>query len=316
MRYPKSGRFGVCPKLAEFGDNVPMALNVGLIGTGGWAQVTHAPAIAAHPGTTLTAVYGRNPDKAAAIAQPHGAAVATSVPELLDQVDAVAFAVPPALQADWAIQAAGAGKHLILDKPLAPTATKAAEVLEAVEQAGVASIMLLTQRFAPQTRDWLSEVDRTGGWVAGSVRFVAGGLLDPMFKDSQWRQEDLGALLDLGPHSLDLAEAALGPVREVASAQLAGQGLMTLALSHESGAVSTVTMALRIPDTAAADVVLWGEHGERRLELWQATAQECYSVMLDEFLSTVDSPGHPCDARRGYELQVLIELITNHLKRN
>jgi len=49
----------------------------------------------------------------------YGAAVADSVDELLEQVDAVAFAVPPAVQGKAGDQGGRGGKHLILEKPIA-----------------------------------------------------------------------------------------------------------------------------------------------------------------------------------------------------
>ncbi|MDN5934528.1 MAG: Gfo/Idh/MocA family oxidoreductase, partial [Pseudonocardia sp.] len=94
-------------------------MRVGLVGGGPWARRVHGPALVAHPGTELTGVWTRRPDVAAELAGALGGHAAGSFDELLDGVDAVAFAVPPRVQGELAVRAAGAGKHLICEKPLA-----------------------------------------------------------------------------------------------------------------------------------------------------------------------------------------------------
>src|SRR6516225_4645270 len=94
-------------------------MRFGLVGTGHWAKITHAPALASTPGAELAAVWGRDPAAAAALAAAHGATAHTDFGAFLDSVDAVAFSVPPHVQAPLAVRAAEAGKHLLLEKPIA-----------------------------------------------------------------------------------------------------------------------------------------------------------------------------------------------------
>src|SRR6201999_1267010 len=79
----------------------------------------HARVLAAGPETELAAVWARRPDAAAETAAPYGAPGAASFEDLLDRCEAVAFAVPPSVQAELAVTAARAGKALLLEKPLA-----------------------------------------------------------------------------------------------------------------------------------------------------------------------------------------------------
>src|SRR5580693_10720268 len=88
------------------------AMRFGLVGTGYWAKITHAPAIASTPGAELVAVWGRDEAAAAALAAEYGATAHADFGAFLDRVDAVAFAVPPDVQAPLALQAARMGKHL------------------------------------------------------------------------------------------------------------------------------------------------------------------------------------------------------------
>src|SRR4051794_11858220 len=107
-------------------------MRFGLIGTGFWADAVHATGIGAHPEAELVGVWGRDPSKAGAFAAKHGARAYVDVDELIAVVDAVAFSVPPDVQAELAVRAAQAGCALLLEKPLALTVEAAERVVEAV----------------------------------------------------------------------------------------------------------------------------------------------------------------------------------------
>ena len=124
-----------------------MTVRVGLVGAGPWAGMFHAPMLSAHAGTTLEAVWSRRPEAAEALATDHGAFAATSFEDLLARCEAVAFAVPPDVQAELAPIAAAAGKHLILEKPLAFTLGDAERITAAVDEAGVQTVLMLRNRF-------------------------------------------------------------------------------------------------------------------------------------------------------------------------
>ncbi|MEW1889248.1 MULTISPECIES: Gfo/Idh/MocA family oxidoreductase [unclassified Streptomyces] len=87
---------------------------MGLVGAGPWARTMHARTLAAGPGTVLAGVWARRPEAAAEVAAPYGAPAAGSFEELLDTCEAIAFAVPPAVQAALAPRAAVAGRTLLL----------------------------------------------------------------------------------------------------------------------------------------------------------------------------------------------------------
>ena len=95
-------------------------LRVGVAGAGPWARMFHAPAFAAHPRTELTAVWARRMSAAEELAGPCGATAHDTFDRFLEDVDAVAFAVPPDVQAALAARAARAGRALLLEKPRGP----------------------------------------------------------------------------------------------------------------------------------------------------------------------------------------------------
>ncbi len=289
-------------------------MRFGLVGTGYWASFTHAPALASTPGATLTAVWGRDAEAAAALADRYGAIAHDDFGEFLADVDAVAFAVPPDAQAPLAIRAAEAGKHLLLEKPVALSAEDADAVAAAVEKAGVASVVFFTWRFNREIRAWLTDEQARGGWSgegwSGGTAIWLGASLQPDSPfNTPWRQQK-GALWDLGPHLVGMLWACLGPVTSVTA--IAGQGDVThLVLRHEGGASSTITMALDAPEAAAGyNLFVWGAAGRSVMPATPPDPEESLRVAAAELIAAgrLDRAEHPCDAGFGRDIvRVLAE---------
>jgi predicted dehydrogenase len=302
-------------------------MRFGLVGTGYWAGFTHAPALASTPGVTLTAIWGRNPEATSALAARYGASPHNDFSEFLDGVDAVAFAVPPDVQAPLAIRAAEAGKHLLLEKPIALSAEDADAVATAVEKAGVASVVFFTWRFNREIRAWLTDEQARGGWSgegwSGGTAIWLGNSLQPDSPfNTPWRQQK-GALWDLGPHLVGMLWACLGPVASVTA--IAGQADVThLVLSHEGGASSTTTMALDAPEAAAGyNLFVWGAAGRSVMPATPPDPEESLRVAAAELIAaaSLDRAEHPCDVRFGRDIvkvlaEAEVQLTTTRPARN
>src|SRR5690348_15056204 len=235
-------------------------LRFGLVGTGHWAQITHAPGLAADPDIELAAVWGRSAEAAAALAGTYGAsAYSGDVGAFLDAVDGVAFAVPPDVQAPIAVAAARAGKHLMLEKPLATSVAGTDEVASAVAESGVASVVFFTLMFRADIRAWLAEVTARGGWLGGLTAWFGSSLEESSPFNTPWRREK-GALWDIAPHAVSLLWAALGPVTGV-TADAGPADVSHLILHHEGGASSTVTVSQQGGEGAGFETYLWGPSG-------------------------------------------------------
>ena len=284
-------------------------LKFGLAGTGFWARIAHAPALASADGIEFTAVWGRNQQAAADLAAGYGITAHHDFAAFLDGLDGVAFAVPPNVQAAIAATAASAGKHLLLEKPIATSAADADALVQAVEQAGVASVVFFTARFQADVRAWLAEAAARGGWAGGSAVWLGTALQESSPFNTPWRR-DKGALWDLGPHAVSLLWASLGPVTSVL-ADAGPADVSHLVLHHESGASSTVTVTLSAPEAAAGfGLYLWGATG-------RITAPEEHDepvvplrTALTELASNARSGrvSHPCDVRFGRDVgRVLAE---------
>ncbi|MDX2402334.1 Gfo/Idh/MocA family oxidoreductase [Streptomyces microflavus] len=286
-------------------------LRIGLLGTGPWARNTQAPALAAHPGVELSGVWGRRAEAAENLATAHGTRAYTGeagIDALLETSDAVAFALPPDIQAPLAVRAAEAGCHILMDKPVATTVEGARAVADAVAKAEVASVVFCTLRFAPETAAWIAEQASVGGWFTARALWLGSLYAEGSaseYADSPWRREK-GGLWDVGPHALSVLIPVLGEVTELTAAR--GPADTThLILRHTSGASSTVTLGLSAPPAAAGmDIELRGEHGTATIPEWDG-AEAAFRGAVDA-LSEAVRTGVPnaCDARFGLHLTELL----------
>ena len=285
------------------------SLRFGLAGTGHWARITHARALASTDGIEFAAVWGRNADAAAGLAASYHVRAYRDLPEFLDGVDAVAFAVPPDVQAPIAIRAARAGKHLLLEKPIALTTADADALADAVQRARVASVVFFTARFQADVRAWEAEVAAAGGWAGGCAVWLGSAWQPGSPFNTPWRR-DKGALWDLGPHVISLRWASLGPVRSV-TARAGRADITHLVLRHDSGVTSTATVTLDAPESAEFnDLFLWGPAGRSPAPVETPDPVTPLRTALAELAANARSGqvSHPCDARFGRDVvQVLAD---------
>ncbi|MFD5453443.1 Gfo/Idh/MocA family protein [Streptomyces sp. NPDC003470] len=283
-------------------------MRIGLLGTGPWADMTHAPALDRHEDVEFAGVWGRRPEAAKELAERHGTRAYEDVDALLGDVEAVAVALPPAVQAELAVRAARAGCHLLLDKPLATTVAQGRAVVEAVRQARVASVVFFTVRFQPGTEAWIAEQAEAGDWFTARAQWlgaVFGG--DSPFARSPWRREK-GALWDVGPHALSVLLPALGDVRQVAAAAPGPGDTVHLVLEHAGGTSSTLTLSLTAPSAAAgAAVELRGGTGVTLMPESSQGAVPAYGRAVDALLTAARTGRpHPCDAVFGLRVTEIL----------
>ena len=279
-----------------------------VLGTGHWAAETHAVAISEHPDTELVSVWGRDSAKATALAERFGARAYTDVEAALAEVDAVAIALPPAIQAPLASQAARAGKHLLLDKPLALTIPAADDVVNAVAEGDVANVVFFTNRFIPKVTDFLAEM-APGAWDGARIAML-GGIFgaDSPYRDSIWRKE-YGGLWDLGPHALSLLIPVLGPVATVMAAPAPYSTTHVIA-GHTTGATSTMALSLAMPPgTEHDDFTFFGTAGSQKAPAGTGDPVPALRIAIDELLDQVRTGrrDHPCGVRFAREVTAVLD---------
>jgi len=278
-------------------------VSVGLVGAGPWASLVHAPVLAAGPETRLVGVWARRTEAATGLAARHGTEPCTRIEELFDRCEAVAFAVPPEVQAELAADAARAGKAVLLEKPIAADLAGAERLAAAVGEAGVASMVVLSWRYAAPIRAFLEQATSFDA-VGGRATFVSGALLGGPFA-TPWRLER-GALPDLGPHVVDLLDAALGRVVGV-RAHGRSLGWAGMLLDHDGGRASEASLcATAALDPQRAGAELFGPTGVLEIDCASAVQPETFATLRREFAAAVRGRPHQLDVHRGLHLQRII----------
>jgi predicted dehydrogenase len=216
----------------------------------------------------------------------------------------VSVAVPPDVQVPLAEQAAAAGRHLLLEKPIGLTVAEADRVVGAVRSAGVASVVFFTFRFQTATTTWLAQAGRTrlAGGAASWLSALAGSPFD-----SAWRRQH-GALWDIGPHALSLLVPALGPVVSVQAGAGAGD-TVHLVLQHATpGVASTVTLSHTVaPLATGIEFTVHGDAGRLVLLPDTESPVASLSAAVDELGAAALTGGaHPCDVGFGREVVVVL----------
>jgi predicted dehydrogenase len=139
------------------------AIGLGLIGCGGIARSAHLPAIAQLADrVVLRATADIDAGAAASAAAPWGAAHFTDYRDVLARADveAVVIATPEYLHAEQVAAAAEAGKHVLCEKPMAPSLPEADRMISACARAGVHLLIGHSRRFTRRYMEVREALDR------------------------------------------------------------------------------------------------------------------------------------------------------------
>jgi len=234
----------------------------GVIGaTSQVAQKAVLPAIVASPGARLVAVASESADDGGAgCFEP--LRVHRAYDAVLDdpEVEAVYVPLPNSLHREWVVRAAAAGKHVLCEKPLAPTVADAEVMTAACEIAAVALCEAYMTPFHPRAAalDTLVASGRLGALRFARAAFT--GVLDRR-DDHRWRPEmGGGALLDVGIYCVAplLAAAGRTPARVEASATLAKSGVdvsFSGWLDFGDGFTATIECSFDAPERQFLEIV-------------------------------------------------------------
>jgi len=245
------------PDLLPPGGGEP-SLRWGIIGAG-WIAGRFADAIASHTEQRIVAVATRTQSTAEAFARTHGIdhAYGSASALLADpDIDVVYIATQQSMHLPVGLEAIGANKHVLIEKPIATSADEARELVAHAKDNNVLLMEAMWSRYMPQAhavRALLAD------GILGDVRSVFADHGQAMDPDNRLRQGGRGggALLDFGIYSVQLSSMALGPATTVAAfgtrTEFGADATSTLLLGHAGGGVSTITTSLdtQTPSTAA-----------------------------------------------------------------
>jgi predicted dehydrogenase len=129
-------------------------LNIAILGCGAIAQKRHAPVISNFPGVRLYGVYDPDEKRARDLADRYGARPFTALESLLGDsaLDAVSICAPERFHRDLSERSFAAGKHVLLEKPMAMDAAEAGRIISAWKNSGKQFIMAFSQRCYPEHR--------------------------------------------------------------------------------------------------------------------------------------------------------------------
>ena len=213
----------------------------------------HAEAITMLPAARLVAVTDVAPENARVFAEAHGCAAEPDLSALLarQDIDVVSVCVPSGLHAEVGTQAATAGKHLIIEKPIDTTLAAADRLISAARAAGVAMTVMSQHRFDPGLAELRRLLD------AGALgRLVLGEASTKWYRSqayydsAAWRGTwalDGGSLMNQGIHYVDLLLWAMGPAAEVTA--------LTATQAHEVEVEDVALALLRFCSGAVGSIV-------------------------------------------------------------
>jgi len=263
----------------------------------------HLPTLKRHPGAALTAICGRNRDRAEAMAHkyaiPH---VFTDYRAMIEEgnLHALVVVTPDDLHFAITMHALDANLHVLCEKPLALTAGQARSMYEKAEAGRRKHMVLFTYRWLPQYRYARQLID--AGYIGRcfhcQIRYVAGYGRAGQYGWRFDRQRSNGILGDLGSHMIDLARWYVGDIAKV-SGHLAtlverpgadgavlgpANDAALLAVEFANGAQGTIQVSAvaHVGDRGQEQqVILHGEEGTLEIDL-NFTSAEIRGARYDE----------------------------------
>lgn len=298
-----------------------MAIGWAIVSTGRHPDAKLAPGVKTARDTRLVAIYSRDRERAEAFAQRHGALAAyDSYEDLLrdPRVDVVCIASPNHLHAPQTIQAAQAGKHILVEKPMALTVEEALEMVRVCRARGVGLGVGFRMRHHPGVGEACRIIqDGTLGtialaqaqWASG----VRGRVYPPPRKGLQewWDHPEMvgaGSMMGTGVHCVDLLRYLLGQEVVEVAALTDGQTeerpleqLGTILLRFSDGAIGMVCCSRRLPDSRN-DAVIYGSLGRLTLARFLSTILQGQLEVVSDTVNTTTS--YPTDEVGMYTRQV------------
>lgn len=276
-------------------------LRLGVLGAAAIAWRRTLPSLPS--GLRLAAVGSRDPARAARFTDRFGGVPVAGPAAVLDRddVDAVYVPLPTALHAEWAAAALRAGKHVLVEKPLATTAADAAELVGLARARG----LLLMENFAfLHHRTDRAVTDLLDAGTIGELRAVTAEFAFPPLPDGDIRHRPElggGALLDAGVYPVRLALRHLGAGTEVCGAALhvepelgvdvAGAAL----LAGPTGITAHVAFGFR--HAYRCGYVLWGSAGRIAVERAFTAPDDHAPTVRVETTDDVQERTLPADAQ-------------------
>ncbi|MFT8675978.1 MAG: Gfo/Idh/MocA family oxidoreductase [Acetobacter sp.] len=208
-------------------------LRVGVIGAGHFGRY-HALKIRDVPHEVLSGLFDPDTARAAQIAREAGCPVMPDVQALLAVSDAVVVAAPAEYHFDLAVQALRAGRHVLIEKPVAATLEQADDLIALARESGLVCQVGHLLRYSAEHAAITQRMTRP--------LYIEATRIAPY----KQRGTDVSVILDLMIHDLDLVMAVVdSPIAQVdalgAAVSSAHEDIANARVRFENGCVATIT---------------------------------------------------------------------------
>lgn len=184
-------------------------VQLAILGTGAVSQVVHVPIFVERKDVDVVALADADPHKARALADRFGVPRVLGWEEIVEDpdIDAIVITTPNHLHEEMSVRALEAGKHVMVERPIASNSEGAAHIVDVAERTGKVLMLGMPHRYRPEVSALRSLV---AGGELGRLYSVRGSWMTrPMtVTRPTWRQKrdtaGGGALIDLGIPALDL----------------------------------------------------------------------------------------------------------------
>ncbi|MGW2385635.1 Gfo/Idh/MocA family protein [Streptomyces sp. NPDC001658] len=280
-------------------------VRTGVLGCASIACRRLLPAMCASPEVDLVVVAGRDPARAERVAGRFGAEPAPAYEQVLERADieAVYIPLPNSLHHHWASAALQAGKHVLVEKPMAMTVE---EVADLVSLAADRDLVLRENVMFPHHPRHRRVRELLDGGTIGRLRGVHAvfGIPMPPPGDIRHRPElGGGALLDVGVYPVRAAQLFVDGALQVAGACVeedvdTGVDVSGSALLHTAdGVLATLAFGYGVSYRGAYE--LWGEEGRITVERAFAPVRGVSAVRVERDGRTEEVVVPPWDQVRG-----------------
>ncbi len=255
----------------------PRRVRIGVIGTGVTSQLLHLPILSERADVEVTAISDLDAVKGQAVAERFGVPRVLTDDELIaaEEIEGVVICAPSFLHESFAAACLEAGKHVLVERPLALSPGGARHLLEVARATGKGVVTGLSHRYQANVRALRSAIAEGALGEIGTARvtWLNRAVRRPR---TGWRRRALesggGALMDLGVPALDLALWVLGyPEMGRVAATTRGDGFDVEEEAHvhavtRDGVAVTLTASWRLHAPADRHR-LWvlGSEGSARL---------------------------------------------------
>ena len=291
-----------------------MNYGFGIVGLGMIADF-HAKAITDMEGGHVAACYSRSQEKAETFGKKYGCVGYSNYKDFLSHqgLDIVSICTPSGLHLEQTLEAAEAGKHIIVEKPLEVTLKRCDAMIEGADRNGVVLAGIFPSRFhdvAAVIKEAVEE-ERLGRLTLGDAYvkwFRSQEYYDEGGWKGTWKYDGGGALMNQSIHAIDLLQWFMGPVATVQAAtgtltheRIEVEDTAVAVLTFENGAIGVIEGSTSVYPGFLKRIELSGNRGsvvleEEDLKLWQFEEElETDKDIRDNYLTKTESGGGASD---------------------